>query len=306
VHTQRLNTHPLKFLTSRILAQGPRVPHAFSTRVGGVSGSISSHAHFSSLNFGNPSELLSDQRDPPINIATNWQLLLTALNIPDRRLVEVHQVHGSHVYVISRGSPPPPEIEPAPKADAIITNDPAIAIAVRIADCAPILLASADGSIVAAVHAGWRGVVSGVLPAAVYAMRELANKDEARYANTSAHNLTLYAAIGPCIGPAAFEVGEEVAAEFHLAFPHHSHDIIHAPGTINIDPAMHLGDKHTNTKPHIDLKAALKIQLESLGVTHIETIPGCTFNDSANFFSYRRDATRSGRLAAVISPRSIH
>jgi copper oxidase (laccase) domain-containing protein len=284
-------------ITSRVLEH---VPHAFTTRTGGVSGRMPTHAHFASLNFGNPSELVGNERDPPDAIEANWRRLLEAMGVPERAHVQVHQVHGAAVHVVRRGHTRAPS-EPAPKADAIVTDDPRVVIAVRIADCAPVLLATDDGRVVGTVHAGWRGVIAGVLPNAVRAMLDgsLGNgergeerrdsRDVPRRAASSVR-----AAIGPCIEAAAFEVGDEVVAEFQRVFPDDWRAIVHPPGTL----ATASGTR--NVKHHVDLKAALRIQLEALGVDRVDVIPGCTFSDAERFFSHRRDALKSGRLAAVI------
>lgn len=269
-------------ITSAVLGH---VPHAFSTRHGGVSGGEASHAHFASLNFGNPGELKGAERDPISNIQANWSRLLGAIGANGRRVVEVHQVHGPTVVVVRRGDAPWPG--PAPKADALVTDDPSVAIAVRVADCAPVLLASEDGRVVGAVHAGWRGVVAGVLPHAVRAMMELAPGLRCE---------RMCAAVGPCIEAASFEVGEEVVAEFVRAFPDRWKEIVHAPGTITTPRGTR------NAKHHVDIKKALRIQCEMLGIRRVEIMPGCTFCDSERFFSHRRDALKSGRLAAVIGP----
>lgn len=271
-------------ITSSLLAH---VPHAFSTREGGVSGRDPAHAHFASLNFGNPGELKGADRDPVPNIEANWSRLLVAIGAGERRVVEVHQVHGPSVVVVRRGDSP--HTGPSPKADALVTDDPSVMVAVRVADCAPILLASDDGAVVGAVHAGWRGVIAGVLPAAARAMLELAPTLEPS---------RISAAIGPCIEAPSFEVGEEVVAEFTRAFPDRWRELIHAPGTITTPRG------EPNAKHHVDIKAALRIQLEALGVHRVDVVPGCTYCDAERFFSHRRDALKSGRLAAVIGVRS--
>lgn len=275
-------------ITSPLLAH---VPHAFTTRAGGVSGRAASHAHFSSLNFGNPSELKGADRDPVDNIETNWSRLLDAVGAPGRRVVEVHQVHGPTVFVVQRGSPA--HEGPSPKADALVTDDPNVVVAVRVADCAPVLLASEDGRVVGAVHAGWRGVVAGVLPNAVRAMVALSRE----HSESSLAPASILAAIGPCIEAPSFEVGEEVVAEFVRAFPDRWKEIVHAPGSIKTSRG------EPNAKHHVDIKAALRIQLEALGVARVDVLPGCTFCDAERFFSHRRDALKSGRLAAAIGVR---
>jgi YfiH family protein len=120
---------------------------------------------------------------------------------------EIHQVHGGAVHIVPNpppGSPPIPS-SPDPKADAVVCDDPRRVLVVRVADCVPVLLATTDGRWVAAVHAGWRGVIARVLPNAVATLRALRAED-------------LIAAIGPCIGVDHFEVGPEVVAEFERVF----------------------------------------------------------------------------------------
>ncbi len=269
-------------MLSPLLAQAA-VPHGFSTRRAGVSSGI-----FSSLNFGNPSELPRDQRDPPRNIARNLQILLESVGIDrrdDKEIVQVHQVHGGKAHTVRRGAPAHPG-PPDPitgeildtKADAIVTDDPSRILCVRVADCAPVLLSSDDGRVVAAVHAGWRGVIAGVAPEAVQAMRDLGATG-------------IIAAIGPCISFEQFEVGPEVVAEFRKVFG------AAAPCRVT-DPS----DDHS--KGYVDLQAALRHQLVAAGVGQIETIARCTFAEPELFFSHRRDNGLTGRMVGVITPRA--
>lgn len=267
-----------------------RVPHGFSTRVGGVSVTTES-ADFASLNFGNPGDLI-EHRDPPVNIARNFQLLADAIRAPEREIVQVHQVHGAAVHVVRPGRPSHATAHDT-KADAVVTDDPARLLAVRVADCCPVLLASGDGRVVAAVHAGWRGVVCpndagsaaaasvtarGVLAPTVRAMRELGAT-------------SIRAAIGPCISFARFEVGPEVLAEFRAVFGDRCDErelIRAAPGG----------------KGFVNLQACLREQLGTLGVEAIDTIARCTVGEPELFFSHRRDGGRTGRMVGVIGPRA--
>jgi YfiH family protein len=241
--------------------RGLDVPHAFATRVGGVSA-----GPYASLNFGSPMEI--EGRDAAANIGENYRRLLEAAGLGGRTLVEVHQVHGCAVHAGAGASP-------SPKADAIVVSDAAHAAAIRTADCAPVLIASGDGALVAAVHAGWRGAVLGVVRAAVAALRE-------RGAGK------LIAAIGPCISKDAFEVGPEVVGEFRRAFgaaPVHPHPT---------DPG----------KGMIDLRAALAQQLRGAGIEEIDVDDHCTVRDAGLFFSHRREKGLTGRMAAVIGVRA--
>ncbi|HRJ49797.1 MAG TPA: polyphenol oxidase family protein, partial [Phycisphaerales bacterium] len=154
-----------------------------------------------------------------------------------------------------------------------------------VADCVPVLLATEDGRLVAAVHAGWRGIVLNVTRAAVTAMRTLAAEHDARR--------DVVAAIGPCIGPSRFEVGPEVAGEFRRLFGDDRHALEHP------DP-----DSARQGKVLIHLAAALKMQLNTLGITRIDTVPGCTASEPHRFFSHRREAGITGRMVGLIGPRN--
>jgi len=159
-----------------------------------------------------------------------------------------------------------------PQADAHVATRPGDLVAVRTADCVPVLLAGPDGRAVAAVHAGWRGLVAGVVEAAVAALHARGHRPMA-------------AAVGPCIGVAHYAVGDDVAASF--------------------DPA-HL-DRTRGPKPHLDLRAATAARLLGLGLAaaDIDVSSACTFRDEADFFSHRRAVQRGaarGHQAAVIGP----
>lgn len=262
-------------LTSPLLAH---VPHAFSTRVGGLS-----PPPFDSLNFGNPGDLPAHiARDPIDRIRLNFSIVMTHLGIPDRTLVQVHQVHGSVVATLRRDDrtrdawPAPGHSDP--KADAIVTDDPRLALAVRVADCCPILLACETGRVVGAVHAGWRGTVSGVLLAAVAAMQRLGA-------------IRIRAAIGPCISTRRFEIGPEVAREFAAAFP--------APSFLSPSPDPARAEQG---KSHADIPAALRHQLRLAHIDRIENHDLCTFEHRDLFFSHRRDHGITGRMIGLISP----
>jgi YfiH family protein len=268
---------------SRVLTESTRrsrlltecgVPHGFSTRLGGTSADA-----FTSLNFGNPGELpVGVARDPKGNIEENFRRTLVAAGCPRRRVIQVHQVHGSDVHVHPADTIGPAVVWGDVKADGIVTEDPRVVLAVRVADCCPVLLATADGRVVAAVHAGWRGVVSGVTVRAVKAIRERSGAE-------------IVAAIGPCISFEQFEVGDEVAAEFRAAFGHAADVLVRPRG------AQHPG------KSLVDLKGALAVQLRAAGVHQIDIDPGCTVSEPELFFSHRRDAGVTGRMIGMIGPR---
>lgn len=276
------------------------VPHAFSTRIGGVSRGV-----FESLNFGNPAEFKGEQRDPPANIHRNLELVQQSIGAAGREVVQVFQVHGASVHVLTSGKESHPTHNDT-KADGMVTGDPSRVLVVRVADCAPILLSSGDGRVVGAVHAGWRGVVSGVLLNAVRVMRAEGARD-------------IVAAIGPCIGAESFEVGPEVFEEFVRAF---------GAGVVGDLPSgWRVGDsigrsgeeggragaradvhgpivawRRSEGKAQVDLRAALALQLREVGVDRagIEQVGGCTARDALLYFSHRRDEGKTGRLIGMI------
>lgn len=260
-----LNVRPV---FSPVLGKRP-CRHAFSTRQGGISSGV-----FESLNFGNPGEIALEQRDPATNIARNVDRLLESVGMRGRELVQVHQVHGAVVHEVRRGRRTH-EGEHDTRADAIVTDDPARVLAIRVADCAPVLLASSDGRVVGTVHAGWRGVVEGVVSHAVE-----------RMAGLGAPTAVLAAAIGPCISAEAFEVGPEVAAEFRLVF---------GPETRHVRAGA-------RDRSLVDLKGSIAEQLARAGLSaeNIDVLPHCTAGDSERFFSHRRDRGVTGRMVAVI------
>lgn len=259
-------------LTSAVLEH---VPHGFSTREGGVSSGV-----FASLNFGNPGDLAVEARDPRANIEENIRRALAACGAEGRELVEVHQVHGAAAHVVRHGQ----RAHHGPndtKADAIVTDDPERMIGVRIADCAPVLIASRDGRVAAAVHAGWRGVVAGVVVRAVETMREL-SRDSCEAG--------IFAAIGPRIGVDAFEVGPEVAAEFERVF---------GRGTRHVRAG-------TGDRSLVDIGGALSEQLHLAGVGRVEALPRCTYAEPELFYSHRRathERAATGRMIAMIGVR---
>ena len=184
------------------------------------------------------------------------------------RLVCLDQVHGVKVVRATAEGPSPETC-----GDALVSDLPERVLLIRTADCVPILISSLDGRRVAAVHAGWRGLVSGVVPAALEALGEG----------------VFTAAIGPCLSVARFEVGPEVAEQF---------------------AAVGLADAIVNDlgpRPHIDLRLATRLQLERGGARQIDVSDRCTWEDP-ELFSYRRDVTHggqqsTGRLGALIAPR---
>lgn len=238
----------------------PGVRALFTTRTGGVS-----VAPFDSFNLG---DHVSDE---PLAVAGNRERL--AVFTAPARPVFLQQVHATHVVHLA------PDTPDGTVADGCVVQVPGLAATIMVADCLPVLFAHASGTAVAAAHAGWRGLVHGVLEATVSALRDAAGEGE------------IMAWLGPCIGPQAFEVGLEVCEAF-VAADH--------------EAAAHLwplGDG----KFLADLPALARLRLQHLGITNVhgnDSSPAwCTVTQNSQFFSHRRDAAvlgSTGRMAACI------
>jgi YfiH family protein len=259
---RRTASNGVVFYASPLLeARG--VPHGFSTRVGGLS-----PAPFDSLNLGNPNGC--EIQDNYARIYENYKLLQAAIGIgAGHERCWVHQVHGPIVIDARRGQ----AFASGVKADAMVSDDPNRALSVRTADCVPILLASDDGRTVAAVHAGWRGVIA---EAVIHAVKTMGNGGR------------IVAAIGPCIGIDAFEVGPEVLEQFERSFGFEK-----------------VSRRRDDGKGQVDLRAGVRQQLLSIGVSEdrIELSDRCTARDADEFFSHRREHGVTGRMASIISAR---
>lgn len=252
------------YVSAKLRAIGVR--HGFSTRLGGIS-----PPPFDSLNLGNPNGCaIQDDYD---RIWANYRRLLTALDCPGEPPLRTHQVHAAEVASVKPDEP----FDTSCKADALVSTDGQRPISVRIADCVPVLISGPDGTVVAAVHAGWRGIVAGVIAAAI---------SRVRGAQAGIASDSLIAAIGPCIGAEAFEVGAEVLIEFEKQFPR--------------EPPLR---KLANGKGLVDLRTAALLQLLQCGLSRerIDSTDRCTYRDADEFFSHRRDRGVTGRMAAVIA-----
>ena len=154
----QVQTNGVSFLRSHLL-ESIRVPHGFSTRVGGVS-----IGPFRSMNLGQAS--MSNHQDEPENIAENWRRFQSAIGLANYDRASVTQVHGSEVVEVGESLPGANVC-----GDAMITGRAKTMLSIQVADCAAVLLASEDGKEVAAIHAGWRGAVQEIVLAAISRMR---------------------------------------------------------------------------------------------------------------------------------------
>lgn len=222
-----------------------------TTRIGGVSA-----APFDTLNLG------ARTGDDAAAVAANRDRLIAAAGLPaaPRWLA---QVHGTRVVAARDVAPD------ATESDASWSERPGEVCAVLVADCLPVLLCDRDATCVAAAHAGWRGLAGGVLEATVAALPAAPG--------------ALRAWLGPAIGPAAFEVGEEVREAFLGADAG-------AAGCFRPSPAG---------RWLADLYGLARRRLHALGVEAIHGGGFCTYREPGRFFSYRRDG-RTGRMAALI------
>jgi len=224
-------------LASALLSAVPCVVHGFTTAEGPVS----------NLGSGASAEM--------------WASLRAALGVPEAGVALASQVHGATVLV-----PEGPGL--AGEGDALTCFHPGLLVAVRIADCVPILVAGRDR--VAAIHAGWRGLAAGTIAASLRALESPEG---------------LVAAVGPCISWPSYEVGEEVIAGI-------------AASGVPESVFVHEGPR----RRHADLRAAAAWQLRAAGVVEVDVLPGCTFLDP-RLHSHRRDGAQAGRQAAVIGLR---
>jgi polyphenol oxidase len=205
-----------------------------------------------------------------------WSMVAESLGVQNERLLLVRQVHGVHVAIARRGRA---GAWPRPSADIILSDDPSVAIGVRVADCAPILLHDPVRHVVAAVHAGWRGAAAGAATAAVAAMHKEFGTEAA----------DLVAAIGPCLGQCCAEVGPEVVEAYRAGgAARTSIAAWFTPGS---------GDRW-----HLDLVRANHDQLELAGLNPDSIFASglCTKTHRERLHSYRGDRDAAGRMLGAI------
>jgi YfiH family protein len=251
-------------ITLPLLAELPGIHHGFLTREGGVSEGI-----YAGLNCGYGSA------DNPDHVRENRDRAVQAIGLPADALVTVHQVHSPDVVTVTtawmHGD--------APRADAMVTNRPGIALGILTADCVPVLFCDAQAGVVGAAHAGWKGAAGGVLAATVAAMQAL-GADPAR----------IRAAVGPHIAWDSYEVGPEFRDRF-----------------LTEDAAQADLFKPSRREGHwmFHLAAYVDAKLRSAGIRQIAHAGQDTVTQEEKFFSYRRTTLRGepdyGRGISIIA-----
>ena len=239
-------------LQADVLAKLGPIRHAFFTRAGGVSAGV-----YATLNGGTGSN------DAPDKIAQNRARMAAALGVEPARLLTAHQVHSPDVVVAEEPWPQGAR----PRADAIVTRQPRLAIGVSTADCGPLLFADAEAGVIGAAHAGWRGALTGVIEATAAAMEALGAKRS-----------RIAAALGPTIRQPHYEVGPEFVARFIAADPANARFFA---------PAERAGHAL------FDLTGYIAERVHRAGIDDFEDLGRDTFAEPERFYSYRR-MTKAG------------
>lgn len=246
-------TKPASFYTPSIFANFSNLIAAESTRHGGVS-----PAPFASLNLG------INTPDDPINVDENRRRFFAAIGAETYQFASSHQVHGTKILYTTE----PGRFD---GYDALITNQPGLLIGVTVADCVPILIYDQKNQAVAAVHAGWRGTIGGIVAKTLTTMHQ-------RFGTMADQ---CYAYVGTCIDECSFEVGPEVADQFASVFVRK--DLRTGKGYADL--------KKANTKPLADF---------GIPSAQISVSPFSTVIDNEDYFSYRAEQGQTGRMLAVI------
>ncbi len=238
-------------LQAKSLSALPGIRHGFFTRAGGVSQGL-----YATLNAGVGSN------DEPAKVAENRARMAAILGVKPDRFLTAYQIHSPDVVEAVQ----PWTADQRPRADAIVTRAPDLAIGISTADCGPVLLADPQARVIGAAHAGWRGALSGVTDAAITAMERL-GADRSR----------IVAALGPMIRQRNYEVGNDLLERF---------------------VAAELGNARFFTAGRdghalFDLAGYVTDRLARAGITKVEDLGLCTYAEPDRFFSYRRSTHRA-------------
>ena len=232
---------------SLALSALPSIGHGFYGRAGGVSAGF-----YGSLNCGLGSG------DTRAKVLENRARVAAHLGTSADKLLTCHQVHSATAVLVD--APWAPDAQP--KADALVTRTPGLALGVLAADCTPVLFADPVARVIAAAHAGWRGALGGVLEATLDTM-ERAGAARGR----------VIAAVGPCISQDAYEVGPEFEAAF---------------AAVNQCYSSYFLTRSPGTRAYFDLPGFIADRLRATGVGQVDPIAQCTYGQPGRFFSYRR------------------
>lgn len=227
----------------------------FTDRRGGVS-----REQFESLN------LATHVGDDPSAVAANRSLVAATARVEVEHLAVIRAEHGSRVHAVA-----PEAIADIPLADGLVTNTPGLALMALAADCAPVVLADVEQQVVGVVHCGWRGVVAGIIPAAVDKMVE-----------SGARAPSIAAVVGPAICRTCYVVDADCAKQIEAVSPESA-------------------GRDADGSWHVDVAAAVSDSLTGLGI-QVQRIAECTYTNP-RLFSYRRDHT-TGRHSGVVVLRS--
>jgi YfiH family protein len=233
------------------LAALPGIRHAFFTRDGGVSRGV-----YASLNGGIGSD------DASQDIAENRARMAAALGVAPSHFITAYQIHSPTVVTAEQPWPP----DARPRADAIVTRVPGLAIGISTADCGPVLFADARAGVIGAAHAGWRGALTGVLEATIEAMEAC-----------GAARADIVVGLGPMIRQGNYEVGPEFVVRFQDDG---------AGNAAFFKPGARAGHAL------FDLAGYIAARLAKAGIGRIEDVGCCTYADDARFYSYRRSVHR--------------
>jgi len=250
-------------ITSPDLAAESGIRHAFFTREGGVSTGI-----YASLNGG------SGSADDKAAVTENRARMAERLGVAPSHLVSLYQVHSADVEIVTG-----PWTGDRPKADAMVSVAPGVALGVSTADCGPILFADSEAKVIGAAHAGWKGAFTGIVAATVTAMEKLGARRE-----------RIVAVLGPTISGRAYEVGPEFIERFKAA---------------NATYSRFFTGSERPAHAMFDLPAFIALKAQEAGIGRFVDLALCTYGDEQRFFSYRRTTHRAeadyGRLISAVA-----
>lgn len=257
---QRIESHGLAYYRFEMWADAP-FRHGIFTRRGGVS-----PAPWASLNLG------GTVGDSVEAVRENHRLIYSAFDLDPRRACSVWQVHGADTVIATTA---PSNRKWINRADGMVTNQPALPLVMRFADCVPILFYDPVQHVIGMAHAGWRGTLAGIQVSVVETMRNAFGSKAG----------DIQACIGPSIGPDKYQVGEEVVTEVQSTF-----------GTLE-----GLVERASDGSAYLNLWEANARMLRGAGVQQIEIAGICTASHTDEFFSHRAEGGKTGRFGAVMA-----